>query len=65
VQKSSEHLNRVFQAIFENHTLVLSSYTINELIGTAKRKFPGQISVIDNVLAHMPYMEKKSKNPRF
>jgi putative PIN family toxin of toxin-antitoxin system len=51
----SKRLDEVFQIIFREHTLVISSYTVEELFDTARRKFPNRISVIDDVLARMPY----------
>lgn len=52
---NSEKIDRLFKVILSRHTLVISSYTLNELIDVAKRKFPSKISVIDNVLEKMPY----------
>jgi putative PIN family toxin of toxin-antitoxin system len=52
---SSEKIDRLFKVIFSHHNLVISSYTVNELIDVAKRKFPNKVSVIDKVLERMPY----------
>jgi putative PIN family toxin of toxin-antitoxin system len=51
----NEQLDRVFRTIFDKHTLVISSYTVTELIDTAKRKFPHRVSVIDDVLTGISY----------
>ena len=52
---TNEKFDRLFQTIFDKHNLVISSYVINELIDVAQRKFPNRISVLDKVLANMPY----------
>ncbi|MDR3225560.1 MAG: PIN domain nuclease [Clostridiales Family XIII bacterium] len=44
----------MFESIFSKHTLVLASYTTDELLDVAERKFPDRLSVIDKTLARMP-----------
>jgi putative PIN family toxin of toxin-antitoxin system len=45
----------VFEDIFAHHTLVLSTYILDEFNEVAQRKFPEKLFVIDDVLARMPY----------
>ncbi|MDR0850981.1 MAG: putative toxin-antitoxin system toxin component, PIN family, partial [Clostridiales Family XIII bacterium] len=51
----SKKLWDMFECIFAKHTLVIASYTADELLDVAERKFPERISVIDRVLEQMPY----------
>jgi putative PIN family toxin of toxin-antitoxin system len=51
----SKGLWHMFDVIFTEHTLVISSYVIDELIDVAERKFPDRLPVIDKSLERMPY----------
>jgi putative PIN family toxin of toxin-antitoxin system len=51
----SKRLDEVFKTIFHNHTLVISSYTVDELFDVARRKFPARAAVVDALLAQLPY----------
>ena len=48
-------MNRMMQAIFEEHRLVLSSFVVEELIYVVKRKFPGKLQAVDQLLAAMSF----------
>ena len=48
-------MNRMMQAIFEEHWLVLSSFVVEELIYVVKRKFPGKLQAVDQLLASMSF----------
>jgi len=45
----------MFADICESHTLVLSSYVIEELSRVVRKKFPGKVAAMDNLLFHLPY----------
>lgn len=51
----SEKMNKLFESIFINHTMVLSSYVIDELYMVVERKFPSKIAVIESLLSRMSY----------
>lgn len=51
----SEKMNKLFESIFINHTMVLSSYVIDELYMVVERKFPSKIGVIESLLSRMSY----------
>ncbi|MCL2082552.1 MAG: putative toxin-antitoxin system toxin component, PIN family [Oscillospiraceae bacterium] len=51
----SKPLGNMLANICENHTLVLSSYVIEELIRVVQTKFPGKLAAMDNILLNMPY----------
>jgi putative PIN family toxin of toxin-antitoxin system len=51
----SKRMEELFEAIFERHTLVVASYTIEELFEVAERKFPDRENIIDNALERLPY----------
>lgn len=48
-------MNRMMQSIFEEHRLVLSSFVVEELIYVVKRKFPGKLQAVDQLLASMSF----------
>lgn len=51
----SEKMNELFKIITSNHTMVLSSYVIDELYKVIERKFPTKIQVIEDLLLRMSY----------
>jgi len=51
----SKLLGKMLADICEKHTLVLSSYVIEELSRVIKEKFPGKTAVMDNLLFRLPY----------
>lgn len=51
----SKQMDVLFEKIVANHTLVLSSYVINEVHMVVERKFPNKIQVIDRLLSNMSY----------
>jgi putative PIN family toxin of toxin-antitoxin system len=51
----SKPLGKMLSDICENHTLVMSSYVIEELSRVVKVKFPGKLAAMDNILFNMSY----------
>ena len=51
----SEALGRMLAEISERHTLVLSSYVIDELARVVRTKFPGKVAAMDNILFNLSY----------
>ena len=51
----NEHMNRMMEYIFRNHTLVLSSFVVEELKEVTKRKFPSKTKTVDRLLHQMSY----------
>ncbi|MDD2402193.1 MAG: putative toxin-antitoxin system toxin component, PIN family [Clostridia bacterium] len=51
----SEKMNQLFETITVKHTMVLSSYVIDELHEVVERKFPTKIEVIEDLLSRMSY----------
>jgi putative PIN family toxin of toxin-antitoxin system len=51
----SKRMDELFGCIFKQHTLVISSYTVEEVFETARRKFPDRVAIIDRILEKMPY----------
>ena len=58
----SKSLGDMLVDICENHTLVLSSYVIDELSRVIKAKFPGKLAVMDAILFNMPYEMEYTPN---
>lgn len=46
---------QMLESILREHTLVLSSFVIDELMAVTERKFPAKKDAVDNFLAHMRY----------
>lgn len=46
----SERMTKLFQNIVINHTMVLSSYVIDELHMVVERKFPNKVYVVEKLL---------------
>ena len=51
----SKRMNKLLLEISTNHTLVLSSFVIDELLGVVSRKFPKKINAVDGLLAKMSF----------
>lgn len=51
----SQHMDLLFERIVTEHTMVLSSYVIDELHKVVERKFPTKVQVIERLLANMSY----------
>ena len=45
----------MLEYITQNHTLVLSSFVVNELLEVTRRKFPSKLSVIDYFLTNLSF----------
>lgn len=48
-------INAMMDYIFSNHTVVLSSYVVDELKRVVQRKFPKKMDVIEKLLFVMSY----------
>lgn len=51
----SKRMHELFETIVINHTMVISSYVIDELHQVVERKFPNKKDIIENLLAKMSY----------
>ena len=51
----SRHMDLLFEKVVTEHTMVLSSYVIDELHKVVERKFPTKVHVIERLLANMSY----------
>lgn len=51
----SPRMNQLFEVIVIDHTLVISSYVIEELHKVVERKFPSKVDIIENLLSRMSY----------
>jgi len=61
----SVKMNELIYKIVTKHTLVLSSYVIDELLEVTRRKFSGKIEVVDQLLSQLPYeLVYTPKNPK-
>lgn len=47
--------SRMLQLITEQHTLILSSFVVNELLAVADRKFPDRKPALDSFLSKLSY----------
>ena len=52
---NSKTLGKMLTDICEKHTLVLSSYILEELANVIKIKFPDKAAAIDDILSNMPF----------
>ena len=52
---NSKVLGKMLNDICEKHTLVLSSYILEEISEVINSKFPGKIAAMDDVLFNMPF----------
>jgi putative PIN family toxin of toxin-antitoxin system len=51
----STHVDALFEELVLNHTIVLSSYVIDELYDVMKRKFPHKMQAIDRFMSSIRY----------
>ena len=51
----SSRISSMMESILTEHTLVLSSYVIDELKYVAKKKFPAKAAAIERLLSYMSY----------
>lgn len=51
----NQHMNQMMDSIFRNHTLVLSSFVVDELKEVTERKFPSKTKTVDRLLHQMSY----------
>lgn len=51
----SARMNTMLESIIKRHTLVLSSFVVEELIAVAERKFPSKREDIDQFLSTLSY----------
>ncbi|MCL2107530.1 MAG: putative toxin-antitoxin system toxin component, PIN family [Oscillospiraceae bacterium] len=51
----SEALGQLLAYVSERHTLVLSSYVIDELARVVRTKFPGKVAAMDSILFNLSY----------
>jgi len=51
----SKRLEKLLNIVCVHHTLVLSSYIIDELYEVVERKFPGRTESLDTFLLRIPY----------
>jgi len=52
---SSPHMLKLTDDISEHHTIVMSTYVIDELKQVTKVKFPKQYSLLESFLYQLPY----------
>ena len=50
-----KHFIRMLEYITRNHTLVLSSFVVDELMAVTARKFPAKKDMVDWFLANLAY----------
>jgi len=53
---SSPHLLKLIDVIAENHTIILSTYIIDELKRVTKKKFPARYDSMESRLKRIPYV---------
>ena len=51
----SKRMNAMFEDIFRDHRLVLSSFVVDELHRVVERKFPKRTEVIDRFLSQIAF----------
>ncbi len=51
----SEKMNELIKVITVNHTMILSSFVIDELYKVIERKFPTKIQVMEDLFSRMSY----------
>ena len=52
---SSRHILNMLDVVSEHHTIVLSTYVIDELKRVTTEKFPGKYDVLKNFLHELPF----------
>jgi putative PIN family toxin of toxin-antitoxin system len=50
-----KNLEKLLSTICSQHTLVLSTYVVDEMYEVVDRKFPGKTGVLDDFLSRIPY----------
>jgi len=53
---SSPYLTKLIDIIAEEHTIVLSTYIVDELKRTTKEKFPTKYDILESKLKEIPYV---------
>ena len=51
----SKSLEKMINNISENHTLILSSYILEEITSVINSKFPKKLQAMDDILFNMPF----------
>ena len=51
----NNRMNGMMRCIFEEHRLVLSSLSVDELILVVKKNFPAKAAIVDHMLSAMSY----------
>ena len=52
---SSPHLTKMVEEIAERHTIVLSTYIVDELKRVTRHKFPDKYGLLESFLRDLPY----------
>ena len=52
---SSSHMLQLIDEISENHTIVLSTYTVDELKRVTREKFPDRVDTVERFLHELPF----------
>ena len=55
-------MNAMMEHIFSEHTLVLSSFIVDELKDVIKRKFPLKTKVVDSLLLNLIRLKSESSS---
>jgi len=50
-----ETINTMMKKVTSEHTLVLSSFVVDELMDVTERKFPDKTKTVDTLLSQLPY----------
>ena len=50
-----ETINAMMKKVTSEHTLVLSSFVVEELMDVTERKFPDKTKAVDTLLSQLPY----------
>lgn len=51
----ASRINAMLEHIISRHTLVLSSFVVDELREVTRRKFPARVAAVETLLAQMSY----------
>jgi len=52
---SSSHMLQLIDEISENHTIVLSTYIVDELKRVTREKFPDRVDTVERFLHELPF----------
>jgi predicted nucleic acid-binding protein len=55
-------MNAMMEYIFSEHTLVLSSFVVDEMKDVIKRKFPLKTKVVDSLLLNLIRLKSESSS---